>query len=106
MPEDETTRGGTTVVEPTFDPMWQADYVQACRDVTALWAAAYQALAEELGDGIATALAPTVLPPVVAMAEQMAATAATERLNDIRERIWQEQAKVSPIDAFLPRQPW
>jgi len=102
MPEDETS-----VVEPTFDPMWQADYVQACRDVTALWAAAYQALAEQMGVEVALALAPTVLPPVVAMAEQLAATAATERLNEIREKLWQEQAQqLVPIDAFLPRQPW
>jgi hypothetical protein len=41
------------------------------------------------------------------MAEQLAATAATERLNEIREKLWQEQAQqLVPIDAFLPRQPW
>jgi hypothetical protein len=87
------------------------DYSQACVDVAGLWATAYKALEDELGGATAVALAPTVLPPLLASAERIAAQQAAERFQLLeREAMqqWKEQAQADApvIDAFIPRNPW
>lgn len=95
--------------EAGFDDSWLIDYSQACVDVAGLWATAYKALEDAVGAAAALALAPTVLPPLLASAERIAAQQAAERFQALQEQAeaeWKQQAAAEPIESFLPRNPW
>lgn len=76
--------------EGGIDPAWLEDYSRVCGELACLYATAFDQLSTEMGIATALALAPVLLPKVVATAEQEAGFLA-ERRSRLQEEQWQQQ---------------
>ena len=76
--------------EGGIDPEWLEDYSRVCGELACPYATAFDQLSTEMGIATALALAPVLLPKVVATAEQEAGFLA-ERRSRLQEEQWQQQ---------------
>ena len=76
--------------EGGIDPAWLEDYSRVCGELACLYATAFDQLSTEMGIATALALAPVLLPKVVATAEQEAGFLA-ERRSQLQQEQWQQQ---------------
>jgi hypothetical protein len=99
---------------PGVDPHWFEDYRQACSEISYLYGAAFKTLEVELGEATALALAPVLLPRVVAAAEQEAGMLAQNRAMKRQEQ-WEEerlrafqqqQLQSAQVRQQQPENPW
>lgn len=94
---------------PGVDPHWFDDYRRACSELSLLYATAFNCMEVELGEAAALALAPVLLPRVVAAAEQEAGFLAQQReqrrLQQLAEEQWQANPP-APVMAARAENPW
>lgn len=81
--------------EGGIDPAWLEDYSRVCGELACLYATAFDQLSTEMGIATALALAPVLLPKVVATAEQEAGDLAQRRFQLMQEQ-WQQQQDQAP----------
>lgn len=81
--------------EGGIDQAWLEDYSRVCGELACLYATAYDKLSTEMGIATALALAPVLLPKVVATAEQEAGDLAQRRFQLMQEQ-WQQQQDQAP----------
>ena len=94
---------------PGVDPHWFDDYRRACSELSLLYATAFNSMEVELGAEVALALAPVLLPRVVAAAEQEAVFLAHQREQQRLQQLEQEQWQVNlpaPVVAARAENPW
>ena len=76
--------------EGGVDQAWLEDYTRACGELACLYATAYDELSTAMGLATALALAPVLLPKIVATAEQEAGVLA-ERRRRLQQEQWELQ---------------
>ena len=94
---------------PGIDPAWYADYSRVCGELACLYATAFDQLTTEMGIETALALAPVLLPKVVATAEQEAGLLAEQRraLENWEQQQQQEQGREAAAAVIITAQnPW
>jgi len=93
---------------PGIDPLWFDDYSRACSELAHLYATAFDRISIEMGIDTALALAPVLLPKVVATAEQEAGLLAEQR-RALQQEQWEEQQQEREAAAAViitAQNPW
>ena len=84
-----------------MDQAWREDYTRACGELACLYALAYDELSTAMGLETALALAPVLLPKIVATAEQEAGVLAERRrhLQLLQQEQWEQQRQQQAPEA-------
>ena len=86
--------------EGGIDQAWLRDYTRACGELACLYATAYDELSTAMGLATALALAPVLLPKIVATAEQEAGVLAERRRTQLLlEEQWEQQRQQQAPEA-------
>ena len=98
--------------EGGIDQAWLEDYTRACGELACLYATAYDELSTAMGLATALALAPVLLPKIVATAEQEAGVLAERRrhLQLLQQEQWEQRQQQPPEAAaaviITAENPW
>lgn len=93
-----------------IDPAWLEDYSRVCGELACLYATAFDQLSTAMGIEPALALAPVLLPKLVATAHQEAGFLA-ERRSQLQQEQWQQQqgqatGAAAPAVIITAENPW